>query len=137
MLAAGVGLALIWLLGLRLWVSRQHRAAVAAASTAPDRKLGEKAGSATRRHALQQQSSRRHSFKAGVAFRQTVSIYGAQVRTLGPLPAGSGTQTLILVLQPSGRCCLPASALCLRSHADCRCTAGPRGCCAGRGRKGW
>lgn len=93
-LAAGLGAALLWLAGLRLWKAhklRRRRAEAAAAEAAAEaeaRKLGPDAeaaveeanGNAGRPRGDARRRS--HAYKAGVAFKQTVSIFGAQASIL-------------------------------------------------------
>lgn len=93
-LGASVAAGLLWLLGLRAWkrhqMRKQQRAAAAAAT-----KLGEDSehglcgsgssgdyGNGSGAALAQLGSTKiRHGYKAGVAFKQTVSMYGAQIGT--------------------------------------------------------
>ena len=97
-LAAGVGAGLLWLLGLRLLVARRRRREAAAAQLAagagkgalplyPGAPTNGDMGNGSSGYAPVQQPQPQHQHQPahhsqpayGVAFKQTVSIYGAQV----------------------------------------------------------
>ena len=91
-MGAGLAAALLWLAGLRLWKARKlrRRRAAAAAAAAAAAKLGPEHaeaggaqlanGGGAPRGGGEPRRRGGKEYKAGVAFRQTVSIFGAQAR---------------------------------------------------------